>query len=351
MTRKILAISLAASIVGAWSTTPALAQSARDSINIVGSSTVYPFTTTVAEQFGRAGQFKTPKVESTGTGGGIKLFCNGVGPQFPDIANASRRMNANELATCQKNGVREVVEVMVGYDGLVIAQHKAGPAMNLTRKDVYLALAKNVPDPSNPTNLIPNPYVTWKDVNKSLPAVKIEALGPPPTSGTRDSFVELYMQSGCRTFAWLNSLRTQDEARFKRACDTVREDGAYVEAGENDNLIVQKLVANPNAVGIFGFSFLEENFDKLKGATIDGVSPTFETIASSKFPASRPLFIYVKKQHVGVIRGIEEFLAEYTSDKALGEDGYLADKGLIPPTRSELAKIRADAKALKPLKL
>jgi phosphate transport system substrate-binding protein len=350
VTRKILVSSFAAVVVGALAT-PALAQSARDSINVVGSSTVYPFTTTVAEQFGRAGKFKTPKVESTGTGGGIKLFCNGVGPQFPDVANASRRMNANELAACQKNGVKEVVEVMVGYDGLVLAQSKSGSPLKLTRKDVYLALAKNVPDPANPSNLIPNPYTTWKDVNKSLPNVKIEALGPPPTSGTRDSFVELYMQAGCRTFAWLNNLRAQDEARFKRACDTVREDGAYVEAGENDNLIVQKLVANPNAVGIFGFSFLEENFDKLAGATIDGVAPSFETIASSKFPASRPLFIYVKKQHVGVIPGIAEFVAEYTSDKALGEEGYLADKGLIPPSKSELGKIRSDAKAMKPFKL
>jgi phosphate transport system substrate-binding protein len=350
VTRKILKTSLATALIGVLAAS-AQAQSARDSITIVGSSTVYPFTTTVAEQFGRAGKFKTPKVESTGTGGGIKLFCNGVGPQYPDVANASRRMNANELATCQKNGVKEVVEVMVGYDGLVIAQSKAGADLQLTRRDVYLALAKNVPDPANPNNLIPNPYVTWKDVNKSLPAVKIEALGPPPTSGTRDSFVELYMQAGCRTFAWLNDLRGQDEARFKRACDTVREDGAYVEAGENDNLIVQKLVANKDAVGIFGFSFLEENFDKLKGAKVDGVSPTFETIADSKFPASRPLFIYVKKQHVGVIPGINEFIAEYTSEKALGEDGYLADKGLIPPSKAEAAKIRADAKALKPLKL
>ncbi len=350
MTRKILMTSLATAVIGVLAAS-AQAQSARDSITIVGSSTVYPFTTTVAEQFGRAGKFKTPKVESTGTGGGIKLFCNGVGPQYPDVANASRRMNANELATCQKNGVKEVVEVMVGYDGLVIAQSKAGADLPLTRRDVYLALAKNVPDPANPNNLIPNPYVTWKDVNKSLPAVKIEALGPPPTSGTRDSFVELYMQAGCRTFAWLNDLRGQDEARFKRACDTVREDGAYVEAGENDNLIVQKLVANKDAVGIFGFSFLEENFDKLKGAKVDGVSPTFETIADSKFPASRPLFIYVKKQHVGVIPGINEFIAEYTSEKALGEDGYLADKGLIPPSKAEAAKIRADAKSLKALKL
>ncbi len=350
MTRKILMTSLATAVIGALAA-GAHAQSARDSINIVGSSTVYPFTTTVAEQFGRAGKFKTPKVESTGTGGGIKLFCNGVGPQFPDVANASRRMKATELATCQKNGVKEVVEIMVGYDGLVIAQSKSGRDLTLTPRDVYLALAKNVPDPANPSNLIPNPHTTWKDVNKALPATRIEALGPPPTSGTRDSFTELYMQTGCKTFAWLNDLSKQDEARFKRACDTLREDGAYVEAGENDNLIVQKLVANKDAVGIFGFSFLEENLDKLKGAKIDDVSPTFETISSGKFPASRPLFIYVKKQHVGVIPGIGEFIAEYTSERALGEEGYLSEKGLIPPAKSEAARIRADATALKPLKL
>jgi len=350
VTRKILVSSLLAGVIGAMSAA-AYAQSARDSINIVGSSTVYPFTTTVAEQFGRQGKFKTPKVESTGTGGGLKLFCNGVGPQFPDIANASRRIRPAELQTCAQNGVKEVVEIKVGYDGIVMAENKTGSSLVLTRKDVYLALAKTVPDPANTTSLIANLYVTWKDVNKSLPATKIEVLGPPPTSGTRDSFAELYMEAGCRTFAWLDALRSQDEPRFKRACDTMREDGAYIEAGENDNLIVQKLTANPNAVGIFGYSFLAENLDKLKGAVVDGVSPTFETVASGKYPASRPLFIYVKKQHVKVIPGIEEFIAEYTSDKALGEEGYLADKGLIPPAKSEIEKIRADAKALKPLKL
>jgi phosphate transport system substrate-binding protein len=349
VTRNILVSSFVAGalcISGA-----ALAQSARDSITIVGSSTVYPFTTTVAEQFGRAGKFKTPKVESTGTGGGIKLFCNGVGPQYPDVANASRRIRPAELATCAQNGVKDVIEVKVGYDGIVIAENKGGESLNLTRKDVYLALAKNVPDPANPTTLIPNPYNTWKDVNKSLPASKIEVLGPPPTSGTRDSFVELYMEAGCRSFAWLDALRSQDEPRFKRACDTVREDGAYIEAGENDNLIVQKLTANRTAVGIFGYSFLEENLDKLKGAVVDGVTPTFETVSSGKYPASRPLFIYVKKAHVGVIPGIAEFLAEYTSEKAIGEEGYLADKGLVPPTKAEIGKIREDARTLKPLKL
>lgn len=350
MTRKFLVSSLAAAVIGSLGAV-AQAQSARDSITIVGSSTVYPFTTTVAEQFGRQGKFKTPKVESTGTGGGIKLFCNGVGPQFPDIVNASRRIRPAELQTCSQNGVKDVVEVKVGYDGIVIAENKTGQSLNITRKDIYLALAKNVPDPANPSSLIPNPFQTWKDVNPKLPATKIEVLGPPPTSGTRDSFVELYMEAGCRTYAWLEALRSQDEPRFKRACDTIREDGAYVEAGENDNLIVQKLNANKNAVGIFGYSFLEENLDKLKGAVVDGVAPTFETVSSGKYPASRPLFIYVKKQHVSVIQGIPEFLAEYTSEKALGEEGYLADKGLIPPTKSEIVKIRDDVKTLKPLRL
>jgi phosphate transport system substrate-binding protein len=323
------------------------AQAARDFINVVGSSTVYPFTTTVAEKFGRQGRFKTPKVESTGTGGGIKLFCNGVGPQHADVVNASRRMNASEFDTCRKNGVKDILEVRVGYDGLTISESKRGPVLNLTRKQVYLALAKQVPDPANPTALIPNPYKTWNQIDKSLPATKIEVLGPPPTSGTRDSFNELYMEAGCRTFPWLNTLRGQDEKRFKRVCHTLREDGAFVEAGENDNLIVQKIEANRNAVGIFGFSFLEENLDKLRGSKIDGIEPTYETIASGKFPASRPLFIYVKKAHIGVIPGLQEFVNEYVSDKALGEEGYLTDRGLVPQPKSDLARTRADVKALK----
>jgi phosphate transport system substrate-binding protein len=349
VTRKFLIGIAAAAAMGVGGT--AYAQASRDSISIVGSSTVYPFTTTVAEQFGRQGKFKTPKVESTGTGGGIKLFCNGVGPQYPDVANASRRIRPAELQQCQQNGVREVVEVKVGYDGIVLAENKAAKTMNLTRREVYLALAKQVPDPANPTTLIANPYKSWSEINRALPNHKIEVLGPPPTSGTRDSFVELYMEAGCRTFPWLNSLREVDEPRFKRACGTIREDGAFVEAGENDNLIVQKLTANANAVGIFGYSFLEENLDKIKGATMDGVIPTYETIASGKYPASRPLFIYVKRAHIGVIPGIEEFVAEFVSDKAIGEDGYLAEKGLIPPLKNEIGKIRADAKARKPVRL
>jgi phosphate transport system substrate-binding protein len=327
------------------------AQSARDYISIVGSSTVYPFTTAVAEQLGRRGQFKTPKVESTGTGGGIKLFCNGVGVQHPDVANASRRIKASELQECAKNGVKDVVEVKVGYDGIVLARNKSGAPLKLTRKDVFLALAKQVPDPANPQTLINNPYKTWSQVNKTLPNTKIEVLGPPPTSGTRDAFVELIMESGCSTFPWIKSLKEVDENRFKRVCHTVREDGAYVEAGENDNLIVQKLGANPNALGIFGYSFLEENEDKLRGSLLEGVAPTFEAIADAKYPASRALFVYVKKAHLEMIPGLKEFVAEYVSEKAIGEEGYLSEKGLIPPPDAERGKIRSDAVAMRAVKL
>ncbi len=348
MTHKLL-MSIAA--IGLAVAGTAHARTSRDYISIVGSSTVYPFTTSVAETFGRGGQFRTPKVESTGTGGGLKLFCNGVGVAHPDIANASRRIKQSEIDSCARNGVTDIVEIKVGYDGIVFAHSRKAANMKLTRKDVYLALARQVPDRANPQTLIANPYKTWKDVNSSLPATKIEVLGPPPTSGTRDAFVELVMESGCATFPWIKALKDGDETRFKTVCDTVREDGRYVEAGENDNLIVQKLESNPAALGIFGYSYLEENQDKLAGAVLEGVAPVFEMIASGKYPAARPLFIYVKKAHIGVIPGIREFVAEYVSDRALGQEGYLADKGLIPPSDAERAKIRADALAFKNVKL
>jgi phosphate transport system substrate-binding protein len=329
----------------------AQAQAARDYIFISGSSTVFPFTTTVAEQFGRGGKFKTPKVESTGTGGGIKLFCAGIGPQHPDVANASRRIKASEVEGCAKNGVRDILEVKIGYDGIVLANATSGPKFSMSRKDIFLALAKKIPDPANPSSLIDNPYKTWKDVNASLPARKIEVLGPPPTSGTRDAFVELAMEPGCSTFSWLKELSSIDDKRFKAICHGIREDGAFIEAGENDNVIVQKLVANPQAVGVFGYSFLEENLNKLKGATVDGVPPTFENIADAKYPVSRALFVYVKKAHIGVIPGLAEFVQEYTSDKAFGSEGYLVDKGLVPLPSAEAKKVRADVASMKSLKL
>jgi phosphate transport system substrate-binding protein len=324
----------------------AYAASARDNISIVGSSTVYPFATVVAEQFGKTTSFKTPKIESTGSGGGFKLFCAGVGVEHPDITNASRAMKKSEYDKCQANGVKEIVEVKIGYDGIVIANSKKASPLKLTRKDIFLALAKNVPDPSGAEKLVPNPYKTWKDVNNSLPAAKIEVLGPPPTSGTRDAFVELVMEEAAKGFPFIKAM---DKNAFKAAAHTVREDGPYVEAGENDNLIVQKLNANPDALGIFGFSFLDQNTDTIQGSFVDGVQPTFEAIADGSYPVSRPLFFYVKKAHVGVIPGIQEYLTEFTSEKTWGEDGYLSEKGLIPMPDQERQQYQSDVKALKPL--
>lgn len=348
MIKKLVLVT---AVAGLGVTGLSFAQSARDYISVVGSSTVYPFTTTVAEQFGRSGSFKTPKVESTGTGGGIKLFCNGVGVQYPDMANASRRIKASEVETCAKNGVKDILEVKIGYDGIVVANSKQAPTFKLSRKDLFLALAKKVPDAANPEVLVANPYRTWRDVNPALPAEKIEVLGPPPTSGTRDAFVELVMEAACSNYAWIKAVKDVDEGRFRQICHTIREDGAYIEAGENDNLIVQKLEANPKALGIFGYSFLEANLNKLRGSLIDGVEPTFENISSSRYAVSRPLFVYFKKAHFGVIPGLKEFVAEYTSDRAFGSEGYLIDKGLIPLPGGELKKVRADASTLKSLKL
>jgi phosphate transport system substrate-binding protein len=315
-------------------------QAVRDYISIVGSSTVYPFATVVAEQFGRAGKFKTPKIESTGSGGGIKLFCAGVGVQHPDIANSSRRIKASEVAECAKNGVKEIVEVKIGFDGIVIADSVASPRFELTRKAIFLALAKQVPDPKGGETLVANPYKTWRDVDPALPNRTIEVLGPPPTSGTRDAFVELAMEGGCKSFPWIAAVKDKDEAKFKSICHTIREDGRFIEAGENDNLIVQKLKANPNALGVFGYSFLEQNQDSVQGSTVDGQAPTFESIAAGSYPVSRPLYFYVKKAHVASIPGIREYLAEFTSAKAMGAEGYLADRGLIPLPASEFSAVQ-----------
>ncbi len=321
--------------------------SARDQIRIVGSSTVYPFTTAVAEQFGKTAGFKTPVVESTGTGGGIKLFCDGVGVDKPDVVNASRRLKKNEAEACAKNGVTDIVELKVGFDGLTLSESKAGPKMQLTLAQLFLALAKEVPGPDG--KMIPNPYKTWSDIEKSLPNVKIEVLGPPPTSGTRDSLHELFMEAGANQIPALQALKKADAKAFEKAWKSIREDGFYVEAGENDNVIVQKLEANQNAFGIFGYSFLEENAAKLRGVALDGVEPTFENIAEGKYKGARPLFVYVKKQHVGVIPGLDKFIAEYVSTKATGEDGYLSKKGLVALPKAEGDKVRASALQLQPV--
>ena len=324
---------------------------ARDYISIVGSSTVYPFATVVAEQFGKTTDFKTPKIESTGSGGGLKLFCAGVGVEHPDITNASRRIKKSEVEKCAGNGVDEIIEVKIGYDGIVFANSRQAEPIEISRQQIFLALAKEVPDPAGGEALVPNPYMKWSDVDASLPDVKIEVLGPPPTSGTRDAFAELALEGGCKKFDWIKAMKKSDKKRYKAICHTVREDGGYVEAGENDNLIVQKLDANPAAFGVFGYSFLDQNGDKLQGATVDGVEPTFENIADQSYPVSRPLYFYVKKAHVGTIPGIEEYLAEFTSDKAWGAEGYLADKGMIPMPDAERMQFGNAVKGLSNLNL
>lgn len=344
MNTRFMAISTAAAVAGTLAF--ADAASARDQIRIVGSSTVYPFTTAVAEQFGKMGG-KTPVVESTGTGGGMKLFCAGVGDSHPDITNASRAMKKSEFEDCQKNGVKDIVEIKVGIDGLTIAQSKAAPALKLTMEQIFLALAEQVPDKDG--KLVANPNKTWSDIDKSLPNVKIEVLGPPPTSGTRDSFHELFMEVGAKNIAALKDMQKADAKGFEKLWKSIRKDGAYVEAGENDNVIVQKLEANKNAFGVFGYSFLEENTAKLRGVPVDGVEPTYDSIAGGKYKGSRPLFVYVKKQHVGLVPGIDKFVAEYVSPKAMSKDGYLARKGLVTLPKAEADKIAAAAKGMNAL--
>ena len=333
------------------STSTQVAAADRDTISIVGSSTVYPFATTVAETFGKKTNFNTPKIESTGSGGGLKLFCAGNGIDTPDITNASRRIKQSELDQCHANGVDNITEVLVGYDGIVIANANGSPDFNLSRKDIFLALAKQVPAADGSETLVDNPYQTWADVNSALPANKIEVLGPPPTSGTRDAFVELAMEGGCKTIEWIKAMKKADKAKYKEVCHTVREDGAYIEAGENDNLIIQKLEKNKDALGIFGYSYLAENDDKIKGALVDGQAPEFESIASGDYPVSRPLYFYIKNSHIGTVPGIMEYVREFVSEDAMGEDGYLADKGLIPMSAEEHAVWSKDVMSQKNLAL
>ncbi|MFN8832135.1 MAG: PstS family phosphate ABC transporter substrate-binding protein [Labrys sp. (in: a-proteobacteria)] len=331
---------VALALAGALSATAAVA---RDQIRIVGSSTVYPFTTAVAEQFGKTTGMATPIVESTGTGGGMKLFCAGVGVDHPDATNASRRIKAGEFEDCKKNGVTDVIELKIGFDGLTLANSKKGPLFNLTKTQIFLALAKEIPGADG--KLIPNPNKSWSDVDKALPNEPILVLGPPPTSGTRDSFVELVMEKGAEGIDSLKAMKKADAKAFEKVWKSIREDGAFVEAGENDNLIVKKLEADPKSLGIFGFSFLEENAAQLQGSVINGNEPTFENIADGKYTVARPLFVYIKKQHIGVIPGLDKFMAEYVSDKAIGDEGYLSDKGLVTLPAAMLEEVRAGVAA------
>ena len=321
----------------------------RDQINVVGSSTVYPFSTVVAENFGNKTGIKVPKIESTGSGGGMKLFCKGLGTGHPDITNASRRIKKNEFNQCKENGI-DVVEIKVGYDGIVIANSKKAKLLNLTKRQIFLALAKQVPEGNKEGgSLVDNPNKKWSDIDPNLPNKKIEVLGPPPTSGTRDAFNELAIEGGCKTFPKLKAIKKQDKKKYKAICRAVREDGAFIEAGENDNLIVQKLVENESAFGVFGFSFLIENEDKIQGSTVDGMAPTMETIADKSYGVSRPLYFYVKLAHVDVIPGIREFLAEYTSEDSWGPGGYLEERGMIPMPENEREFFKKNAEEIIPL--
>lgn len=315
---------------------------ARNGVWAAGSSTVFPFTTRVAETFSRNQGGATPRVEALGTGGGIQAFCQGIGPATPDVANASRRMTASEFDMCAQNGVIEIIELQIGYDGIVVATARSGASFDLRLQDLYLALAKEVPVNGA---LAVNPATQWSQINSALPAQRIQVYGPPPTSGTRDAFLELGMGPGAERLPELAALKASDEDRFEAVSHTLREDGLWIDAGENDNAILQTLTRTPGAVGVFGYSFLEQNRDAVKAETIDGIAPSVETIADGSYPLARSLFIYVKKAHIGVIPGLQEFVNEFVSDASAGRGGYLEDRGLIPLQPEELARQRQIAQS------
>ncbi len=362
---RIISIKNYIIVVSLLSFSSSLFAASRDYISVVGSSTVYPFATVVAERFGKNTGSLTPKIESTGSGGGMKLFCSGIGTKYPDITNSSRRIKESEFKKCQDNGVTEIIEVLIGYDGIVLSNSIQSKKMNLTRKDIYLALADKIPNSNG--KLVKNPNKTWQDVNPSLPDKAIVVIGPPPTSGTRDAFVELAMEGGAKSFKALKALRKSKDSNkiiemmrdldipasafnekgkkvFKAITHAIREDGAYIEAGENDNLIIQKLEANPDALGIFGYSFLDQNSDKVQGSTVELVEPTFESIADKSYSIARPLYFYIKKAHINVVPRIADYAAEFSSEKAWGPEGYLADKGMIPMNKDLRSKFSDDIK-------
>jgi phosphate transport system substrate-binding protein len=323
--KKLMAgIAATAALASMAMSTPAWA--ARDYVWAAGSSTVFPFATRVAENYARKTGKKAPKIESIGTGGGFKLFCGGMGDGFPDIADASRPMKRSEWDACKQHGVTDIVQIRIGFDGIVVAVDKDGPEYNFKVEHLYLALASQV---LRYGKFVANPYKTWDEVGAGLPGNRIQVYGPPPSSGTRDAFVELAIEAGARKFPAADAIRSDNEAKFKQLVDPLRKDG-WVDAGENDNAIVQTLEKTPGALGVFGYSYLEENRDGIKAASVNGIKPTPGTIADGSYPLSRSLFIYVKKANIGVTPGLREFLDEFVSDAATGRGGYLQGRGLIP---------------------
>jgi phosphate transport system substrate-binding protein len=334
MNTKFVAFTAAAAVAGAMASGPAFA---RDQISIVGSSTVFPYTQAVAEEFANKTGSPAPVVESTGSGGGMKIFCQGIGVDHPDITGASRAIKDSEKELCAENGVDDMTEVQIGSDGLSIAVSREGQAFDVTKTEIYQALAAQVPVDGE---LVDNPYTKWSEINPDLPDAEITVYGPPPTSGTRDAFVELAMVKGCMDMPYWAE---KGEDAAEEGCGAMRTDGPFIEAGENDNLIVQRLEADPNAYGIFGYSFLFENQDKLKAVAVEGVEPTAETIESGEYGISRPLFFYIKNAHRGVIPGMEEFIAEYLSEAAFGPGGYLSERGMVPLGDAKREQVREAA--------
>ena len=350
MTRTLLAAASAVALLAVaacGNDQSAGNQTARAGIWAAGSSTVFPFATRVAENYARTAGGAAPRVEALGTGGGIQAFCRGVGPNTPDIANASRQMKASEFEMCRANGVTDIVEIKIGYDGLVIATALNAPDYGFEGDDLYLALAKEVPGPGG--TFVANPNTTWSQVNPGLPATRIQVYGPPPTSGTRDSWLELAMAPSAEAIPAMAALAESDGDRFETLAHTLREDGAWIDSGENDNAIVQTLTRTPGSTGAFGYSFLEQNSNLVKAHAVNGVMPTLETIASGEYPISRSMFIYVKKQHIGVTPGLEQFVMEFMSAAAAGRGGYLQDRGLVPLQAAELAAQQAIARAMTPM--
>lgn len=316
---------------------------ARDQVKVVGSSTVFPYTQGVAEEYANKTGSAAPVLESTGTGGGFKIFCGGIGPDFPDMTGASRAITDSEKELCKTNGVTDVTEVLIGYDGLSIAVSQEGADLSLTNEQIFKALAAELPDGNG--GFVANPNQMWSNIDPSLPAAKIVVFGPPPTSGTRDAFVELSMHEGCKNLPGMADLRKSNRDKWNEVCSRMRQDGPFIEAGENDNLIVQRLQADATTLGIFGYSYLYENQDTLKAVSIDGVAPSLEAIGSGEYSLSRPLYNYVKNAHRGVIPGLNEFLEEYVSEDAIGDGGYLAERGLVPLPADLREKTRASVAA------
>ncbi|WP_162181102.1 substrate-binding domain-containing protein [Solemya velum gill symbiont] len=329
---------LSAGIMGS---TPAVQQ--RDYIMIVGSSTAFPIVSAVVERFVRKTGARSPVVEAMGTGGGFRFFCDGAGLETPDIAMASRKLNEEELKQCESNGIDDPVQVKIGYDGIVFVSTNDAETFDFSSRDLYLALAREIPDPSGRAELVSNPYSNWNEISESLPAMPIKILGPPLSSGTRDILVEKLMEQACADHAMLRDMRGKDSEAYNEHCYTFREDGAYINAGENDARIVRKLSHDPGAIGILGYNFLERNGDLLNAASIDSIAPEFEMIENSSYPLSRPLYLYIKREHYPLVNGLSEFLSEFTSDAAWGDEGYLVDKGLIPLSAEESSRWRERA--------